>query len=66
MILSPIAKSVTEEPLATTVPAPSWEAVQGSGVPIFPEETIESVWQSDATATLIKRSCGARSDGRGI
>jgi len=56
---------VTEEPVATTVPAPSCEAVQGREVPMMPAETMLSVWQREAVAILTRRSCGPSVRGTG-
>jgi hypothetical protein len=65
MTRSPMLKSFTSEPIATTLPAPSCEPVQGSGVSIMLSCTMESVCHSEATATFMRRSKGARSAGTG-
>lgn len=52
MTRSPFWKLETAVPKATTIPVPSWEAMQGSLVPKPPAVTMESVWQREAAAVL--------------
>jgi hypothetical protein len=66
MTLSPSLKDVTAEPRRTTVPLPSWEAVIGRREEKVPEATMLSVWQWEATAIFIRRSCGPREVGTGM
>ena len=63
---SPSLKSFTAEPVATTVPGPSCEAMQGTGVHMMPSWTMKSVWHSDATAVLRRMSLGPRVLGVGM